>query len=285
MKKNLLNKWGYALMIALVGIGMTFTSCGTDNDDNEAPTTGGGGTGGGSSSSKDPWANLVNENVKKYGSESSWFIYGWGLAGNEQHSYSDNGSINLSATTFDKPTAIVGFTHVPSGFTEFKAVYENWLGTSMHGVAAMIPMAFEIYARDRATGLKCLNLLCDREQTVNQIVPRLNDLFDLKATDGARYLPATMLRGATFDNAYTPTLNVNKEYEVSMCRAANAPQDTDNPSYGTVYYVYIFMDGYEGGKKQVEIFKDDDSKYYKVQNCSNMYVRPKKIKGTWQGLK
>ena len=274
MKKNIFKQWGFALMIALMGFGTAaFTSCNDDKDNSEE----------GTDAPKDKWANFVNEKVKENGFDAGFFIYGW--SDPNGHSYQEWGNIDLNATTFNKATGGVYFTNIPSGFNEFKTVYEKYLGKSLQGTAAMIPMAFEIYARDRATGLKCLNLLCDREQTVTPTVRRLNDLFDAKVSDGARYLPATMLEGAKYDNAYTPTLVSDMYYNVQTCRAANAPQDTDNPSYGKVYYVYIFMDGYEGGKKQVEIFKANNSDYYKVQNCANVYARPKKIDGEWQGLK
>lgn len=136
-KNNSTNKLGKFLTIILLSIGFTvFASCSETSD----------GT------MSDQWANLVNETSHEVQLNGNTLIYG-------DHTYTVNGEIELNGTVFNTHTAYVTFTNVPSGYTEFEAVYNNLLGKSIQGTAAMIPMAFEIYARDNATGERCLNLL------------------------------------------------------------------------------------------------------------------------------
>ena len=99
----------------------------------------------------DKWANMVNETEYDATIDGSRMTYG-------SHSYSVAGDIDFDfdpAQYTQQVTATVTFSNIPSGFTEFKAVYEGLLGKSIQGAAAMVPMAMEIYARDAETGKKC----------------------------------------------------------------------------------------------------------------------------------
>ena len=60
------------------------------------------------------------------------------------HVYTVVSEIDPACTQYKTPTASVTFTNVPSGYTEFEAVYNGLLGKSIAGTAAMIPMAMEI---------------------------------------------------------------------------------------------------------------------------------------------
>ena len=92
---------------------------------------------GGLNGSKDPWANLVNETKHEALVNGNTLTYG-------SHTYTVMGEIDLEDTNHKVPTASVSFTNIPSGYTEFEAVYEGLLGKSLQGTAAMIPMAIEI---------------------------------------------------------------------------------------------------------------------------------------------
>lgn len=260
-------------MIAFLGVGlMTFASC------EKTPTTDNGGSG---STSGDSWASLINETPHDVQLDGNTLTYG-------EHVYTVNGEINLNATVFNSPTAHVTFTNIPSGYTEFEAVYNNLLGKSMQGAAAMIPMAIEMYARDAALGERCLNLLCNGPATVSEMTRILKTKFNYSQYSPEndlyvqRFLPAATLKDAAYNNAYTPT----EPYTVEMCRSANAPQQTQLFGYGMVYYLYILAPGgWDTFQRSVEIYKAEGTDVYKVYNCPAVYIQCKNIIGTWQGLK
>ena len=148
MKKEFLSK---SLLFLLSGLAfVTFTAGMCESDESGA-------------GDKDKWSSLVNEEKKTANVEGNTITYG-------NHSYTVKGSIDVNGTEHKNATAWVEFTNIPSGYTEFKAVYEGLLGKSVQGTAAMIPMAIEIYARNASTGEKCLQLLCNSDATVSGIV-------------------------------------------------------------------------------------------------------------------
>ena len=74
------------------------------------------------------------------------------------HTYTMNG--NLTAEKYNSgATGVVTFTNVPSDYEEFEALYTQFLGKTPHGTTAMMPMAMEIYGRNREEGLRCLQLI------------------------------------------------------------------------------------------------------------------------------
>ena len=199
-----------------------------------------------------------------------------------------NGEIDLSATVFNTATAYVTFTNIPSGYTEFEAVYNNLLGKSMQGAAAMIPMAMEMYARDATLGERCFNLLCSSSTVVSEITRTLKQKFNYSPYSPEndlyiqRFLPAATLKGAAFNNAYTPS----EPYTVEMCRSVTAPQQTQLFGYGTVYYIYILAPGgWDTFQRGVDIYNAMGTDLYKVHNCPATYTMCKNIIGTWPGLK
>ena len=232
---------------------------------------------------KDKWFGLVNEDKKSVNVDGNTLTYG-------NHTYTVKGEIDYNATEHKTPTAWVEFTNIPSGYTEFKAVYEGLLGKSVPGTAAMIPMAEEIYARDFTTGEKCFKLLCNSDATVSGILRILKTKIVLsKYSDEndqyiQRYLPAALLQGATYTNAYAP----DEPYTVAMCSHVTPPQEVSITADGTVYYIYILTSGgwgEESFQRGMEIYQNWDGGLYKVWNCPNAYVQCRNIRGTWAGLK
>ena len=268
MKKNLISRWGRTLMIAFLGMGlMTFVSC--EKDPTPTPTPDTPTPTPDTPTSSDQWANLVNETPHEVELNGSTLKYG-------DHVYTVSGDLNFSSTIFNTPSAFVTFTNIPSGFTEFKAVYENLLGKSIQGTAAMIPMAFEIYARNNATGEQCLNLLCwpsavpdiirqlKQKLVPSQYAPQ-NDQYI------QRYLPAAVMKGAANTNAYKP----DEPYTIEMCTSPNGIQDAPLTG-GTDYYTFILAPGgWDTFQRSVEIFQAySEQTYYKVFNCPATYFRP-----------
>lgn len=232
----------------------------------------------------DKWSNLVNETKHDAVVNGNTLRYG-------DHTYTVSGTIDydFEPVAFSKaPTASVTFSNIPSGYNEFKAVYEGLLGKSLAGTAAMVPMALEIYARSSSTGEKCLALLCKDDVTVDGIIRVFRSKFVPSSAAGAddpylqRYLPAALLKGAVYDNAYRP----DEPYTVEIGPSANKPQETKMAPYGTVYFTYIYCDGWETRNRGVDIFLPRDETFYKVQGCSSCYVQCRTIyKGPWEGLK
>ena len=290
MKRNNLTRWGKTMMICLLGLGlMTFSCCEKDPQPTPDTPSGGGTTptpdptpgGGGGTTSNDSWAHLLNETPQQVQVDGNTLTYG-------THVYTVNGEIDLNATVFNQATAYVTFTNVPSGYTEFEAVYNNLLGKSLQGTAAMMPMAMEIYARDAAVGERCLNLLCNSSSTVAGIVRQLKNKFNYSPYSPEndlyvqRFLPAATLKNAAWNNGYNPT----EPYTVELCRSANAPQATTMTGYGTNYYLYILAPGgWDSFQRGIEVWQAMGSDMYKVFNCPALYTQCKNIYGTWNGLK
>ena len=232
----------------------------------------------------DKWAGLVNE--KKYDAvvNGNTITYG-------SHSYTVSGSIEYDFNSSDfrwEPTAQVSFSNIPSGYTEFEAVYNGLLGKSIAGTAAMVPMALEIYARSATTGTRCLTLLCKDSATVDGIIRVVKSKIVPSSASGAddsyiqRYLPAALLKGAVYDNQYRPS----EPYTVEIGPSSNKPQEVKMAPYGTVYYTYIYADGWESRNRGVDVFLPREESLYKIQTCSSCYVQCRTIfKGPWEGLK
>lgn len=183
----------------------------------------------------------------------------------------------------DTPTATVTFTNVPADYEEFEAVYTNLLGKSVHGTAAMVPMAIEMFARDQSTGERCLELLCNSQATVSGITrilkTKLTPAKHAPANDSylQRYMAAALLKGAKADNAYTP----DKPYTVQMCASANKPQQSAG---GTVTFIYILAKGWDTEQRAVDVLKPNGEQLHKVFNCPATYTQCKNIVGSWPGL-
>ena len=294
MKKNFFKTMGKTLVIALLGIGLvTFSGCTKDQPSDPTPVTPtpdpdpnpnpnpNPDPNPGGSTSGDSWANLINETPHEAIVNGNTLTYG-------DHTYTVSGEITYDQTYYDTPTAFVTFTNIPSGVTEFKAVYDNLLGLSPQGAAAMVPMAIEIYARDANVGEQCFNVLCNSSSTVAGIVRILKTKFNYSQYSPEndpyvqRYLPAALLKGASYTNGYKP----EEPYTVKMSGNPNGIQDAPLTG-GTVYYSYILTDGgWDSFQRGVEIFQPYGSNKYQVFNCPSTYTQCRNIQnGPWQGLK
>ena len=213
------------------------------------------------------------KDMKKGKAEETSWTYG-------DHKYTMKG--NLTADKYKKDAfGEVTFTNIPSDYEEFEAVYSEFLGRTPHGAAAMMPMAMEIYARDREAGKKCIELLC-YSSNINSVISRLKDKFGAAPDDsyGQRYLPAAVLKGATAQNGYTP----EKPYTVEMEASVNKHQELQISGSGTVMYIYIIGGGWDTQQRQVEIIREPGHEQYQVFNCPSLYVQCKQIQGSWPGL-
>ena len=182
----------------------------------------------------DNWSKLVNE--KQYDATVSGNTIKYG-----EHSYTLDGTIGFDYAPGEyeqKVEAVLTFTNIPSGFNEFKAVYEGLLGKTLAGTVAMVPMAMEIYARNSMTGERCLGLLCKDQGIADQIAQLLKNRIIPSSASGAnddylqRYLPAACLKGANYENAYAPL----EPYTIEMGAQPNKPLETKFTPYGTVFY-------------------------------------------------
>lgn len=200
------------------------------------------------------------------------------------HTYTMTGTLNAEA--YDaKATGTVTFTNIPADYTEFEAVYTQFLGKTPHGAAAMMPMAMELYRRDRDMGLQCLKLLC-YPSNVNSVTSILNTKYGpskFAPSDDPYlqpYLPAAVLKGATPDNGYSP----QRPYTVEMKASVNKHQDLQFSGSGRVVYLYIMGQGWDTQQRQVEVILRSGSTLHQVFNCPSLYTQCKQIKGQWKGL-
>ncbi|MBQ8712151.1 MAG: hypothetical protein IJ551_04925 [Prevotella sp.] len=276
---NILNNrggWRYALAAVVVVAGAVMTGCKEKAAKVEQVETG-IATPIAGTSTEAPVADEAIEAVV----DGQTLTYG-------AHQYTVSGEINPNDGVKgyrNKPTASVTFTNVPADYAEFEAVYNGLLGKSVQGTAAMIPMAIELYARQAETGERCLQLLCNSQATVSGIVRILKT--KLVASEYGpendsylqRYMAAALLKGASSDNAYTPS----EPYTVEMCPSVNKPQAVTG---GTDTFLYILAPGgWDTMQRGVEVFQATGSDLYKVYNCPACYTQCKTIVGTWPGLK
>ena len=211
--------------------------------------------------------------ARKGKAEETTWTYG-------EHTYTMKG--NLTADKYKKDGfGEVTFTNIPSDYDEFEALYTEFLGNTPHGVAAMMPMAMEMYARDREVGKKCIELICYKSN-VSSVIPRLKDKFGAAPDDsyGQRYLPAAVLKGATAQNAYTP----QRPYTVEMEASVNKHQELQIVGSGTVMYIYIIGGGWDTHQRSVELIREPGHLQYQVFNCPSLYTGCRQIQGEWQGL-
>ncbi len=202
----------------------------------------------------------------------------------KSHTYTMTGTLNADA--YDATAkGTVTFTHIPADYAEFEAVYTQLLGKTPHGAAAMMPMAMELYRRDREVGLQCLKLLC-YPTNVNSVTSILNSKYGATRFSPANdpylqpYLPAAVLKGATPDNGYTP----QRPYTVEMKASVNKHQDLQFSGSGRVVYLYVMGKGWDTEQRQVEVIRQPGSQLHQVFNCPSLYTQCKTIRGQWKGL-
>ena len=142
----------------------------------------------------------------------------------------------------------------------------------------MIPMAMELYGRNRATGEKCLRLLFGTASNAEAIIRELDSKLYRSAYSPQedlyvqRYLPAALLKGGRAESAYSPDI----PYTVQML-----PSVTRNQ--GDFLYLNIYSEAWDTNLRGVELKKNGE--YYIVSNCPSCYSQCKVMKGEWAGLK
>ena len=235
---------------------------------------------GGGKKAVDSWARLVNEDSKPASVNGNTMTYG-------SHTYTMEGT--MDDTYAAGATGKVTFTNVPSGYTEFKAVYEQFLGKTPYGTAAMLPMAFEIWARNNATGERCLDLLCysicktevlrelSRHIVTSEYSPD-NDSYV------QRCMTAATLSGATKENGYNPTEPYTINMEIGQENTWKAESEV---LQAYVYTLYVVADGnaWSTNKRSVTVQRGWNDNLYKANNCPSLYVNIFTPRTSWNGLK
>lgn len=210
------------------------------------------------------------------GSTMTWGEHSYTLAGVVTEPEFDKDGVMISAAP-KTAEAVVTFTHNPEGYNEFSTVYREFLGKSKEGAAAMLPMAMELYGRNRLTGERCLQLLCGSlgaQDVIRELGSKMYRSTYSPTTDlyVQRYLPAALLKGAVPENAYTPI----EPYTVELWRSNNRPQ-------GDYCYLSIYGAGWDTSLRGVEL--KQNGSHYIVNNCPACYSQCKTIKGEWSGIK
>ena len=227
----------------------------------------------------DQWANLVNETSYDAEVDGNTLTYG-------SHQYRIVSDIDVTTDVFNRATASVTFSNIPSGFTEFSAVYNNLLGKSLAGTVAMVPMAMEIYARDAATGEKCIKLLCS-QGTASEMVTELKRKImpSAVAPEGdsyiQRYIPAALLKDAAPSNAYAPST----PYTVQMTMTSNGVKQSEQAGGTVTYACIVTSGGWSSAQRGVDLILSTGAALYKVYGCPGCYAQCAAISGTWNGLK
>ena len=226
----------------------------------------------------DEWASLVNETTYPSSVDGPTFTYG-------NHKYTIVTETDPETTEFSRATASVTFTNIPSGYTEFEAVYNGLLGKSLAGTAAMIPMAMEIYARNADTGKKCIDLLCTKGAAEDFVTELRRKIIPSKfsgESDGyiQRYIPAALLKGATPAKAYAP----DSPYTVEMTMTSNGVIPNNLEGGEVTYMCIVTSGGWSSAQRGVDIFQASGSSLYKVFACPGCYSQCQAIQGTFKGL-
>ena len=196
------------------------------------------------------------------------------------------GKINHTVHTANV-TAFVTFNRFPVSLEEFKKVQEQ-IGEEPQGAVALELMAAEMYRRDRALGLKCLEL-CNVSSNVNIQVSRWKELFSDDKYYARPYQIAAFLKGAKPDNDYKP----DEPYKVEMKVSTNAYTKETFLYNSDVLFINVITAGKDKGVESVEVIKPgkcvdfpQGSKYFLVHNCPGLYSQVKQIYDTnWNKLK
>lgn len=227
----------------------------------------GGSGGGGSSSKKDSWAHLVNEksgSLEVNGNKATW--------GSHTYEFIDGATEKRMV-----------FSNIPSGYTEFSALYTQFCGKNPYCTAAMMVWAIEIYARDAATGEKCIRLM-NQDSNVPGVLRELKQKFTHSSYAPAndtyvqRYLAAAFMAGGKPETKYAPS----EPYTITM--VDNHYQDEEKAPE-----ICIVSDAYSTKNRHTQILLPDHALNNKglcvMFNCPSLYTQCPVFTGTWGGLK
>ncbi len=215
----------------------------------------------------------------------------WSVDGNTMtygsHRYTMEGNFDRDYTAGG--TAKVTFTNVPSDLQEFTTVYEKFLGKKPYGVAAMLPMAFEMWGRNHDEGERCIEMIagytCHRE-IMRQLPPHMVASRFSPENDPyvQRCLPAAVLEGATKENGYNPT----EPYTVNITIGREAAWGEESEILqANVYQLYILSgNAWNTPQRTVTVMLPwRGEQLYKVNSCPALYVNIFVPRQEWKGLK
>ena len=164
---------------------------------------------------------------------------------------------NFSAETYDADASgVVTFTAFPASYEEFADLYENFLGKSPHGTAALATMAMELFFRNPEVGEKCVDLICS-QGCASEMKRGVSDkvrAWQSHDSYGQRYLPAAVLKGASGGT-------------------------------GVCVLLCVLGEGVEGGKRSVEVLLPDGAERYQIWSASSLYMQCKNTTKDFAELK
>lgn len=191
---------------------------------------------------------------------------------------------NFSVDAYNRnATGVVTFTGFPASYEEFADLYENFLGKTPEGTAAMATMAMELFYRDKAVGEKCVTLLCSPGSAAGMKSIVGEKVRSWKRGDpyGQRYLPAAVLKGATAENGYLPT----DPYTIEMKASVNKHEKVQISDNGICMYIYVLGDGWDSHQRSVQVFLRTGGDHYKIWAASSLYVQCKNSLKDFKDLK
>ena len=191
---------------------------------------------------------------------------------------------NFSPETYQPDASgMVTFTAFPASYEEFADLYENFLGKTPEGTAAMATMAMELYFRDAAVGEKCVDLLCGGgcAAEMKRGVGEKARSCAKGDSYGQRYLPAAVLKGANSDNGYLP----QEPYTIELKASVNKHEKVQISDSGTCLFLYVMGDGWDSHQRSVQVFLPDGQDHYKMWSASSLYMQCKNTSKPFKELK
>ncbi|MGM9869069.1 MAG: DUF6935 domain-containing protein [Sodaliphilus sp.] len=172
-------------------------------------------------------------------------------------------------------TGVVTFTAFPNSYEEFADLYENFLGHSPQGTAALATMAMELYFRDVTVGEKCVDLICSKGCAPQMKRGVLDKVRAWQSHDsyGQRYLPSAVLKGASPENGYQP----QKPYTIEMKASVNKHEKIQISGNGVCLFLYVLGEGWDGGKRSVHVFLPEGGDRYQIWSASSLYMQCKNL--------
>lgn len=193
--------------------------------------------------------------------------------------YEINGRINHEKWNKTQNSTIT-FTGIPATIADFRTL-QSTLGKEPQGAVALQVMAFEMYRRDPNLGRQALELN-NTSTNLTSTLRQLKEVMNVEDASYARpYLAAALMAGAKNTNAYTPDFPYKIKVRVNPVTKYQDSELLD----GTVIYLQIDSEGWDTNWRGVEVVRPDGTDHFVISNCPAMYTQPKKIKGSWPGLK
>lgn len=191
---------------------------------------------------------------------------------------------NFSPETYNADASgVVTFTAFPASYEEFAHLYENFLGKSPQGTAALATMAMELFFRNPEVGKKCVELICSQAcaSEMKRGVGEKVRSWQGNDSYGQRYLPAAVLKGASPENGYQPIT----PYTIEMKASVNKHEKVQISGNGVCMFLDVLGEGWDGGKRSVHVFLPDGGKCYQIWSASSLYMQCKNTAKPFAELK